>query len=312
MKHIPVLLGPVIQNVRDIKVRDGFFLDGTFGRGGHTRAILDARPDFNVIGLDCDQEAIDFGFQEFAQEVECGRLTLYRGNYSEFAKIILHGGNAQVSAKNEKPLLTGILLDLGVSSPQLDEGPRGFSFYHDGPLDMRMDQSQDFTAADIVNSWDEQGLNQLFQEYGEIRKPFRVTKKILETRKTKPFSRTGELSQLIERSEGWHKKGHHPATNYFLALRMEVNQELRRLEKVLPEMVDSLLPHGRLLVITFHSLEDRLVKVALKKQEADGVGFLVNKKVIQATWPEKKENPRARSAKLRVFERGDEGGSNEP
>lgn len=307
MIHIPVLLEPVVSKVKEIEVRDGFFLDGTFGRGGHTRAILEARPDFKVIGIDCDQQAIDFGFKNFENEIASGRLQLYCGNFSDFDRIILSGASlAETNAfghSRELPLLAGILLDLGVSSPQLDEGPRGFSFYQDGPLDMRMDHTQKFTAADIVNTWDEQSLNDLFHHYGEVKKPFRVTKKILEARKEKPFSRTAELSSLIEKTEGWHKKGHHPATNYFLALRIEVNQELARVESSLPRMVEALLPRGRLLVITFHSLEDRLVKVLLKKMVEEGLGRLVNKKVIQATWPEKKSNPRARSAKLRVFEK---------
>jgi 16S rRNA (cytosine1402-N4)-methyltransferase len=296
MKHVPVLLEDVLEQVKAIAVHDGFFMDGTFGRGGHTRAILEARPDFKVIGLDCDEEAIAYGFKEMESLVASGRLTLLRGNFSDFDKVLSASPHQTVQ-------LAGILLDLGVSSPQLDEGRRGFSFYHDGPLDMRMDQSQEFTAADIVNGWDEKGLNDLFHNLGEVRSPFRVTKKILDMRKERAFSTTGELAHLIEKSEGWHKKGQHPATQYFLALRLEVNQELARLEKILAKMVDALLPQGRLLVITFHSLEDRIVKVAFKALDESGVGKMVNKKVIQAEWDEKKKNPRARSAKLRVFEK---------
>jgi 16S rRNA (cytosine1402-N4)-methyltransferase len=253
-----------------------------------------ARPEFHFVGLDCDADALAYGEKEFAADISAGRLRLIRGNFSDLKKI---------TEENKISPVVGCLLDLGVSSPQLDESHRGFSFYHSGPLDMRMDHSLDFTAADIVNTWDEDGLNQLFQTLGEVRNPYRVTKKILEMRKEKEFTTTGELSQLIEKSMGWQKKGHHPATQFFLALRLEVNQELARLEKALPEIVSALAPGGRFLVITFHSLEDRIVKVAFKKMASDGLGELVNKKVIQAEWNEKKNNPRARSAKLRIFQK---------
>ncbi len=158
-----------------------------------------------------------------------------------------------------------ILLDLGVSSPQLDEAERGFSFYHDGPLDMRMNQQLPHTAADIVNTWPEVELIELFTELGEIRRPQRVVRAIVNDRKEKPFSTTRDLSGLIERVEGWQRKGHHPATRYFLGLRMAVNNELSGLESCLPELMRSLTPNGRLIIITFHSLEDRIVKYAFKE-----------------------------------------------
>lgn len=298
MIHTPVLLEAVLEKIGEMNLREGFFVDGTFGRGGHTREILRLHQELKIIALDCDVEALEYGAIHFKQDIASGRLILKHGNFTDFGQLI------------EVNNCVGFLLDLGVSSPQLDEGRRGFSFYHDGPLDMRMNTSQEYTAADIINEWDEQGLNDLFHNLGEVRSPFRVTKKILESRKQKPFTTTGELATLIERAEGWHKKGHHPATNYFLALRLEVNQELARLEKVLPKIVDALLPWGRLLVITFHSLEDRIVKVGFKKLEEAGKGVIVNKKVIQAQWSEKKSNPRSRSAKLRVFEK--RGGPGEP
>jgi len=298
MKHIPVLLEEVVENVKNIALQGGYFMDGTFGRGGHTRAILEARTDFQVLAFDCDQEAIEYGLSHFQEFVEKGRLSLFRADSTHFVQVL-----RPVLGDASSAALAGILLDLGVSSPQLDEGRRGFSFYQEGPLDMRMDHSLPLTAADIVNQWNEEGLNELFKTYGEVRSPYRVTQKILEARKRKPFTTTGELSQLIERVDGWRKKGHHPATNYFLALRLEVNQELAKLEKTLPDMARALRPRGRLLVITFHSLEDRIVKVAMKNFVTSGWGQLVNKKVIQPSWQDKKKNPRARSAKLRVFER---------
>jgi 16S rRNA (cytosine1402-N4)-methyltransferase len=291
--HVPVLLDAVIENVKSLNTKGGVFLDGTFGRGGHTRAILEVRPDIQVIGLDCDQEAIEFGEREFASEIASGRLKLVRSNFSDFQ-----------SALDESAELVGVLLDLGVSSPQLDEGRRGFSFYHDGPLDMRMDLRSDLTAAEIVNTWSEDELQDLFRQWGEVHSPFRVTERILEARNVKAFSTTGELAALIEKAEGWRKKGHHPATNYFMALRLVVNQELSRVQEVVSPLVTRLVDKGRALIITFHSLEDRIVKVAFKDFEESGVGHLVHKKVIQASWSEQKENPRARTAKLRVFEKG--------
>lgn len=296
MIHKPVLLEPVLQMVKEISIQQALFVDATFGRGGHTREILKVRPDFTILGLDCDAEAIRYGEEHFAHEISQKRLRLVRSNFTK-----VHDVLKAENVKNEA--VAGFLLDLGVSSPQLDEGRRGFSFYHDGPLDMRMDQSLEMTAADIVNDWDEDSLNELFQKYGEVRRPFRVTEKIIDMRKSKRFSSTSELSQLIEKTEGWRKKGHHPATQYFQALRMEVNQELAVIEKILPIILNELSSRGRLLVITFHSLEDRLVKTLLKKFSEEERGILINKKVIQATWEEKKKNPRARSAKLRVFEK---------
>ncbi len=296
MIHKPVLLESVLQMVKDIAIRDALFVDATFGRGGHTREILKTRSDFSVLGLDCDAEAVSYGEEHFASEISQKRLKIVRSNFTKAHDVLMR-------ENTESKSIAGVLLDLGVSSPQLDEGRRGFSFYHDGPLDMRMDQSLEMTAADLVNDWDDKALNDLFQNYGEVRRPFRVTEKIIETRRATKFSTTGELSQLIEKTEGWRKKGHHPATQYFQALRMEVNQELAVVEKILPIMVNELSSRGRLLVITFHSLEDRLVKTLLKKFCEEEQGILINKKVIQATWDEKKKNPRARSAKLRVFEK---------
>jgi 16S rRNA (cytosine1402-N4)-methyltransferase len=295
MKHIPVLLDEVIDNVKAITAGAGWFLDGTFGRGGHTRQMMAARPEFDYVGMDCDIEAITYGKEHFSEEIKTEKLKLIHDDYLYFEK---HFSELLRS----KPLI-GILLDLGVSSPQLDESRRGFSFYHDGPLDMRMNTSLPTKASDIVNQWDEKSLNDLFYNYGEVRSPFRVTNKILDFRKSKVFSTTRELADLIEKTDGWRKKGHHPATNYFLALRLEVNQELTKLEKILPVMVNSLAPGGRILVITFHSLEDRIVKTEFKKIATAGLGSLVNKKVLQPSWSDKKENPRARSAKLRVFEK---------
>lgn len=287
--HEPVLLTEVIEFARAVHPRD--ILDGTFGRGGHTRALLEACPEATVTAIDQDEDAVRFGANAFEAEVNKGRLLLKHFNFHNIERLerCPEGG------------FDVILLDLGVSSPQLDQGDRGFSFYHDGPLDMRMDRTRETTAADVVNSWPEVELNNLFIRYGEIRRPHRVVRAIVQDRKQKPFTTTGELAGLIERVEGWKRKGHHPATTYFLALRMAVNDELAGLEACVPALLRALSPNGRLLVITFHSLEDRIIKYAFR--EAPELGSPLFKKVIVPSREEQKRNPRARSAKLRIFQR---------
>lgn len=270
------------------------YLDGTFGRGGHLKALLTEFPQIQAVGLDRDLEAIQYGQKEFADWLGEKRLQLVHANYSDFAELNLG-------------LFEFMLLDLGVSSPQLDQGPRGFSFYHEGPLDMRMNQTEARTAADIVNEADEEELTHIFQEYGEVQRPHRVIRALIHDRKTKRFETTRDLAGLIERVDGWHRKGHHPATQYFQALRIEVNQELSHLENCLRPLVLGLKPKGRIAVLTFHSLEDRIVKNLFKSFE--DLGRPVNKKVVQPEWAEAKENSRARSAKLRVFERAVDGQS---
>lgn len=291
-EHKPVLLEDVVKAVAPIEKLQGYFLDGTFGRGGHTRALLAKYPLLKVIGLDCDHEALEYASSEFAKEISSGRLQMVRSNFSDFEQ-----------ATALEPL-SGVLLDLGVSSPQLDQAHRGFSFYQNGPLDMRMDQSLPTTAADIVNTWTADELAELFKVYGEIYNSTKVVSRIVERRAEKLFSETGDLAELIAAVDGWKQKGYHPATNYFMALRIQVNDELGRLKSVLPKMFQRLVQNGRILVITFHSLEDRIVKELFRDLEDQSEGLRVNKNVIQAEWSEKKSNPRARSAKLRIFEKG--------
>ncbi len=299
MPHIPVLLDAVLTHIAEMP-DEGWFVDCTFGRGGHTRAILNAKSRWHVLGLDVDIDAIQYGEREFAREIADGRLRLQHAEFSnvENWSQILPDEVQNTTATG----LLGVLLDLGVSSPQLDEAHRGFSFYHDGPLDMRMNVSDGATAADIVNSWSEKELNDLFHFLGEVRSPFRVSRQIIERRREQKFSTTRELADLIAGAEGWRKKGHHPATSFFMALRIQVNHELDRLTSALPKIVERLGANGRFFVITFHSLEDRIVKNAFREFASKNLGKLVNKKVIQATWGETKDNPRARSAKLRIFE----------
>ncbi|MEZ0392860.1 MAG: 16S rRNA (cytosine(1402)-N(4))-methyltransferase RsmH [Pseudobdellovibrionaceae bacterium] len=293
--HLPVLLNqvlsmlaPTVEAQPDLPLR---YLDGTFGRGGHLRALLEKYPQVSALAFDQDPEAIAYARENFSEWIAIGRLQLHHGNFSEYT--------AEKFGSFDL-----MLLDLGVSSPQLDQGLRGFSFYHEGPLDMRMNNSTGPTAADIIREFSEEELNELFKTLGEVQRPYRVTRAIVHDRGEKPFLNTRDLAGLIERVEGWHRKGHHPATQYFLALRLQVNRELEVVENSLENLAHGLKSKGRLAVLTFHSLEDRIVKNKFKElAETMDAGSIVNKKVIQAEWNEAKENPRARSAKLRVFER---------
>lgn len=296
MLHVPVLLKEILQFVENSSSKICWGLDGTFGRGGHARALLDKFPDLKIWALDKDSQAINFAKENFHNELQQNRLVLTQSDFSLVSPEL-----AKTQFVPEK--FDYILLDLGVSSPQLDEADRGFSFYQDGPLDMRMDQRQELSAFEIVNHFSEGEINDIFKNFGDVRSPFRVTRAIVNDRKNKPFETTQQLSGLIERVEGWRRKGHHPATKYFLALRIAVNNELDGVKKVIEPMIKMLNPGGLFLVITFHSSEDRIVKWAFKENQS--MGRILTKKVIQTTDEEIKQNVRARSAKLRVFERSD-------
>lgn len=295
-QHVPVLLKEVVESFETFVTSQEShseirYFDGTFGRGGHYKALKTLIPKMTAIVFDQDLQAISFAQENFKTDVESGQLKVQHANFSQFS--------------SEKwGQFDMMLLDLGVSSPQLDEGDRGFSFYHDGPLDMRMNTTSGVTAEMIINESSEQDLIRIFKEYGEVHSPFRVVRAIVHDRKAQPYKTTKELAGLIERVEGWRKKGFHPATLYFQGLRLAVNQELEVLEQALPEVMKGLKPGGRLSVITFHSLEDRIVKNIFKSSE---MGKPVNKKVIVAEREEQESNPRSRSAKLRVFERFPEG-----
>jgi 16S rRNA (cytosine1402-N4)-methyltransferase len=289
--HVPVLLKEILAMFSTYEKTPQEMFDGTFGRGGHSRALLEAFPSMKVQAVDKDVEAIRFAEENFKKEISENRLSLYQGSFADFVK----------SEKFSPEKYDLMLLDLGVSSPQLDQAARGFSFYHDGPLDMRMNLSQKTTAAEIVNEWDESDLIEIFQKYGEVHSPFRVIRALLNDRKEKPFLGTQQLASLIERVDGWRQKGRHPATQYFMALRLKVNQELEHLEESLPLLLQALVPGGLMAVITFHSLEDRIVKTIFKNSE--DVGRPINKKVIIPSDEEEKGNPRSRSAKLRFFRR---------
>lgn len=287
MSHIPVLLNEILTFARETKRPVLRLFDGTFGRGGHTRALLENFSQASALAFDRDPEAVAYAEKEFGELISSGRLVVKHKDYRNFSA-------------DEDGKFDFMLLDLGVSSPQLDIAERGFSFYHDGPLDMRMDLTQEYTAADFVNTAGEDELKQVFKEYGEIPKPWRVIRAIMHDRKTEPFTTTKQLSGLIERVDGWRIKGQHPATKYFMALRLVVNQELEGVTEALPNLMASLNEGGRLAVITFHSLEDRIVKNIFRSSD---IGEPVVRKVVTASDGELAVNSRSRSAKLRIFER---------
>lgn len=300
--HIPVLYEKVLEYLRPLP--KGLYIDGTLGAGGHTHGILKASaPDGRVLVFDKDIEAI-----KFAQ----GRLSKYgtrvifeHASYAEMGRLAL---------KHDFNDVNGILLDLGLSSRQLADGERGFSFQKEGPLDMRFDQASGETAADILNNSTESELAEIFDRYGEVSNNRRIARLITANR---PIDSTQELAQLIQ--DNTRKGGRiHPATQIFQALRIKVNHELDDLENGLKAAIDLLISGGRLVVISFHSLEDRIVKQYFRDLARDcicppqqpictcgnqAVINLVTKKVIKANEQEIALNPRSRSARLRVAEK---------
>ena len=297
--HISVMLNEAVDalNVRP----GGIYVDGTLGRAGHTREIL--RKGGSVIGIDRDDDAL-----EAVKELAAEGLKAVKGNHGDIAEIVKNEGLESVD---------GILLDLGVSSPQLDEGERGFSFRSDGPLDMRMDRSRGLTAADVVRDSDESELTEIFRKYGEEPNARRIAKAIVKGRTESPIVTTLDLAGLVERTVG-RRGAHHPATRVFQALRMHVNDEMGELERALAGGLSCLKPCGRMVVITFESLTDRVVKrffashagrmVSLQQGGERWEGesprvVQVTRKAVVASDEEIATNPRSRSAKMRAVER---------
>ena len=269
-------------------------LDATFGRGGHTQALKKRWPSLKILALDQDLEAVEWG----KKHIQSSDIHIQNLNFHYFEEELL----------KRYSIGTGfdiILLDLGPSSPQLDRPERGFSFYKEGPLDMRMNPYLKKTAADIVNNDSEEELTHLFREYGEIYNSRSVVNSIIRERKKNKILSTLQFAKLVEKSTSWRGRRNHPATNYFLALRIAVNNELDGLQQSLPHIVSLLNPHGRMFVISFHSLEDRIVKRFFKKCVEENQGVLINKKVIRPSSEERTLNPRSRSAKLRIFQKGE-------
>lgn len=293
MEHVPVLLKETVDGLAVKK--GGRYVDGTFGRGGHSREIV--RRGGEVLGIDRDDAAV----------AAAGGLKVVKGNHGEIERIAHESGWECVD---------GVLLDLGVSSPQLDEAGRGFSFLRDGPLDMRMDRSRGVTAADLVNNESAERLEEIFREWGEEPQARRIARAIVAERKEHSFTTTMELADYLERILG-RRGAHHPATRVFQALRMEVNDEMGELERALEGGFRLLRKGGRFAVITFESLTDRVVKrtfaahvgrmVSLQQGGERWEGDLprakaISRKAIVAGAEETALNPRSRSAKLRVIE----------
>ena len=290
MNHKSVLVNEVLMHCQESCTS---MLDATFGRGGHSLALKKHRPHLKIIALDQDREAVQWGRRQsgFSEDF------IYHLNFHDFPK-----KKEEIFLQHSiQGGLDMILLDLGPSSPQLDQSERGFSFYKEGPLDMRMNQDLEKTAGDILHQSSEEELLQIFKELGEIRSPQPVVRSILRERKKKKIESTLQLARLIEKTRPWRNK--HPATSYFLALRLKVNNELEGLKESLPFLIQSLKNKGRIFVITFHSLEARIVKQIFKKFCLKKEGVLVNKKVIRPSREEVLSNPRSRSAQLRIFQR---------
>jgi 16S rRNA (cytosine1402-N4)-methyltransferase len=300
--HRPVL---VRESVELLAPRAGsLIVDGTCGGGGHTAEIL--RTGADVVALDQDPDAIEFAREKLAEYG--GRVTLVQANFREAGKVLDELGIVG---------LGGALLDLGVSSRQLENASRGFSVIRQGPLDMRMDPRRELTAATIVNSYSEEDLTRIFRELGEEPAARRIASQLVKQRKTTPFQDTMQLSKAIEKIV-WRHGRRHPATQVFQALRMEVNDELTALEAGLGALTKRLEPGARIAVITFHSLEDRIVKNFFRdrsrewldrpewpepRRNPDFMLRLVTDKPVEPGESEQRNNPRSRSAKLRVAEK---------
>lgn len=284
--HIPVLVKEVANILRPQKGK--VFVDGTIGLGGHAREL--ARRGASIIALDCDKEAISMA-QENLKDFK--NINFIQANFADIDKVLGDLGIKKVD---------GVLLDLGVSSMQLEDKKRGFSFEGDWSLDMRMDQSQDLTAEKIVNKYSEGDLIRIFTDFGEERFAKKIAQKIVEWR---PIKTTGELVEIIKKSmppKYRYGKKTHFATNIFRALRMEVNSEVKNLSEFLGKAGKYIKSGGKIVIISFHSIEDRIVKRGFRMLKSKGEGTILFTKPIMPTDAEIKQNPRARSAKLRAFE----------
>ncbi|OOE09374.1 16S rRNA (cytosine(1402)-N(4))-methyltransferase [Stutzerimonas degradans] len=307
LRHITVLLD---EAVAALAVRpDGRYLDGTFGRGGHSRLLLEQLgSDGRLLGFDKDPLAIATGQ---ALAAEDGRFVVVQRSFAELGD--------EVAQRGWTGTLSGILLDLGVSSPQLDDPERGFSFLNDGPLDMRMDPSRGVSAADWIGQASEEDIARVFKDYGEERFAKRMARAVVQRRAEKPFERTADLAKVLTDANPAWEKGKNPATRAFQGLRIYINNELGDLETGLDAALEALEVGGRLVVISFHSLEDRIVKQFMRrhaKGEADQLprGLPVMPKPFEprlkligkaqfASETEVRANPRSRSAVMRVAEK---------
>ncbi|MFA7429641.1 MAG: 16S rRNA (cytosine(1402)-N(4))-methyltransferase RsmH [Rhodospirillaceae bacterium] len=304
-EHVPVLLAEVLNALAP--KADGVYVDGTFGAGGYTRAILEAAPGCRVVGIDRDPSAEPRAAALAAEFPD--RLTFLPGCFGDMARLLADVGITQVD---------GVALDVGVSSMQIDQAERGFSFMRNGPLGMRMDTRSGLTAADVVNTTEEEDLANLIYKYGEERLSRRVARAIVQTRETSgPFTTTGQLASVIRSVVRKAKDNIDPATRTFQGLRIYVNDEIGELERGLAGAEALLRPDGRLAVVSFHSLEDRVVKSFLRERSGSAQGRLLpgepapppptfellSRKAVTPSAEEAKSNPRARSSKLRAARR---------
>ncbi|MDJ0904389.1 MAG: 16S rRNA (cytosine(1402)-N(4))-methyltransferase RsmH [Woeseiaceae bacterium] len=303
--HVPVLLGPVLEGL-DIK-NDGVYVDGTFGRGGHSNAILQRLGDSGrLLAIDRDPQAIAAADSALTEDP---RFELQRGEIEQLGRCI--------EEKGLTGRVDGLLFDLGVSSPQLDEAERGFSFLRDGPLDMRMDPESGTSAREWLQTVEERELRHVLQRYGEESQASRIARAVVRARNEQPLETTAQLAGVVASVVPAHTRKTHPATKTFQAIRIFINRELEQLQQVLEDSIDMLAPGGRLCVISFHSLEDRIVKRFMREQSREPEQYrgmptipeeyrpkmrLVGK-AITATSEEVADNVRARSARLRIAER---------
>jgi 16S rRNA (cytosine1402-N4)-methyltransferase len=308
-RHVPVLRERIVALVSPAGTPDGVVVDATLGLGGHAEAILEAMPQARLVGLDRDPQALRAAAERLS--AHAGRTTLVHAVYDEIGEVL---GRLDVDH------VDAVLFDLGVSSLQLDEAERGFSYAHDAPLDMRMDQTQGRTAADVVNTYSAPALAKVIREYGEERFAGRIAAALVRERQVAPFDRTARLAELVRESipAATRRHGGHPAKRTFQALRIEVNGELAALTRALPAALAALRVGGRLVVLAYHSLEDRAVKQAI----AAGLRGCICPKDLPVCacgrTPELRQvvrgseaptddeiaaNPRAASARLRAVER---------
>ncbi|MBQ3401393.1 MAG: 16S rRNA (cytosine(1402)-N(4))-methyltransferase RsmH [Lachnospiraceae bacterium] len=304
--HVSVLRSEAVEALKIFP--GGVYLDGTAGGGGHSYEIASRLgAEGRLISLDRDEAAVAAASARLA---DFPNAEVVRANYENFDRVLDERGIA---------LVDGILLDIGVSSPQIDEAERGFSYMHDGPLDMRMDRDESLSAADIIADYPADELTRIFREYGEERFAKRIADRIVREREKAPIGTTLQLAKIVEQAvPAAKKRDGHPAKRVFQALRIECNRELDILSNTVDRMIGRLAPGGRLAIITFHSLEDRIVKQAFRTQEDPctcppdfpvcvcgkvSAGRVVTRKPVVPTEEECKANPRAASAKLRVFEK---------
>jgi 16S rRNA (cytosine1402-N4)-methyltransferase len=304
-KHTTVLLDEAV-NALAIKP-EGFYIDGTYGRGGHSQLILEQlNEQGRLLGIDKDPQAISSGEEILKQDK---RLSMYQGSFATIKEL--------AKEKNFLGQVDGVLLDLGVSSPQLDDAKRGFSFLRDGPLDMRMDPTTGLSAAEWLRHAEEGEIKDVLKRFGEEKFGLRIAKKIIEKRAISPLTTTQQLVDIIDEAVPVKDKFKHPSTRSFQGIRIFINDELSDLEKVLDGILEVLKPGGRMVIISFHSLEDRIVKRFIRKhvqgdefprglpvtEEQMNKRLIAHGRAIKATKEQIDANPRSRSAVMRIAEK---------